>query len=451
VRVTPRTGARVPFAAGARPQVSPDGRLLAYARPVAVDARPLGCAVDELVVRDLVTGAESVVVPSAGGRATFTSRLEWSPDAGRILHTTDMRGSDASETFVDDVRTGTRVAFAVAPELDAQLRAAAGAVASPCRVVPLAFVNDGRVAASLDCVQAMGDQAPGVPLWWIVPADGVVRSRDDTATGPVTADFDWRFARPAPHLAPAPRPAPDVTPWLRQDEWVADTTVLPGGTYLAAVRDRARFFDICTSRLVEIDPVASTRRELGPGGSPSVSPDGHLLLRTRIQQVPDGCAMTEVVARDLRTGAEHTLHRFDGLTQPGVSAGAARFSPGGRYAMWFTGWEFSEGGLALLYEVAADQVRPVVVDRAFSARLRARMPSPVASDAPCEAFPGPFLADGRLAVALTCNGLGDDFGDVPRWYAVPADGVVRSDADAITDREIIGELNRRMGCVGLCG
>src|SRR5581483_3611841 len=74
---------------GVRPAVSPDGRKLAFVRQPgagAAGACPGPPADDQLVVRDLATGAETVLPSAAHPAQRYpVSQLSWSPDSRRLL------------------------------------------------------------------------------------------------------------------------------------------------------------------------------------------------------------------------------------------------------------------------------------------------------------------------------------------------------------------------------
>ena len=74
------------IAPGVLPAISPDGKKLAFARQQAGGACPNQPADDQVVVRDLAGGGETVLQPAPHPVQPYpVSRLSWSPDSRRLL------------------------------------------------------------------------------------------------------------------------------------------------------------------------------------------------------------------------------------------------------------------------------------------------------------------------------------------------------------------------------
>jgi hypothetical protein len=118
---------------GVEPALSPDGKTLAYAaslweRANVVPPTPagIGCALSAVVVRDLATNDEQVILPpqfdprrpETGGWESHARSLGWSPDQRRLVISYVYEGG---RTFVYDFASGKTTLVAPSPDLQTVL------------------------------------------------------------------------------------------------------------------------------------------------------------------------------------------------------------------------------------------------------------------------------------------------------------------------------------------
>jgi hypothetical protein len=222
-------------------------------------------------------------------------------------------------------------------------------------------------------------------------------------------------------------------------EWLDSAIVLPDGGVFVAVRTNG-FSDLCSAAIYRIDPATGARTFIANGREPQVSPDGRQVVYATVAQADDnrgpGCAAVDISWRPVDGGAvRRTMLR---PASRGTVAIGLQWSPDSRKVSMILGFDFSEASAAAVLDTVTGEYTMVRVSPELGAAFSER------TGADCSLWrPWPYrwLSDGSLVAAVWCWSSDPvDSSTLPRWWHVPADGVLASLGDAVTDPSILAQL-----------
>jgi Tol biopolymer transport system component len=416
---------------GQSPLISPDGRLLAYAG--SSDPAPGDCGpFDQLVVRDLVSGAERrlTFTPDTGQVVVRT----WSPDSARVVAfaatpdrgqidaSIDVTGADLHELQAFAEPAGNGLAFLPSGEL-----VTAFPTDSTSRIATFdpATGEEERLVAEIETpLELVGVDATGEefllagPLADSIDGKDLLRASTDEPTPAKLADrvrdAAWLYNTDDPAPSPAASVSSTEIVATVRDDSTSDRIVViaadDGHEIRTLSEDTGRlglggisvspdgqkvYFGRVRQGLpcgrMEIVGVPTNGR--GPeqvvvrGSKPVLSPDGRTLAYARVPAGADPCASggNVVVLRDLATGAEQEV---DLLVQE------LRESVGDRGYAWPWTWS-PEGDRFVVALGNGERYEPIsTAGFPYDPNMFTSIPVP----SPAE--DATYLPDGRLVVSV---------------------------------------------------